>query len=99
MSCTIVAATRVRSWSTSAAARSVDFVAVTHGWTYRLDGKLLGVPHLEGYEGTGFNKNDPQYNMQKLARYESYRGFVFATLDPDASDLKTWLGGAGDVHR
>ena len=68
-----------------------------HGWTYRLDGKLLGVPHLEGYEGTGFNKNDPQYNMQKLARYESYRGFVFATLDPDASDLKTWLGGAGDV--
>ena len=27
-----------------------------HGWTYRLDGKLLGVPHMAGYEGTGFDK-------------------------------------------
>ncbi len=68
-----------------------------HGWTYRLDGKLLGVPHMSGYEGTGFDKEDPQYSMQKLARYETYRGFVFASLDVDAPDLKTWLGGAGDV--
>jgi phenylpropionate dioxygenase-like ring-hydroxylating dioxygenase large terminal subunit len=68
-----------------------------HGWTYRLDGKLLGVPHMAGYEGTGFDKEDPRYSMQKFARYESYRGFVFATLDPSAPDLKVWLGGAGDV--
>ena len=68
-----------------------------HGWTYRLDGKLLGVPHMSGYEGTGFDKEDPQYSMQKLARYETYRGFVFASLDVDAPDLKIWLGGAGDV--
>lgn len=68
-----------------------------HGWTYRLDGKLVGVPHLAGYEGTGFDKDDPQYSMQKLARYETYRGFVFATLDPDAPDLESWMGGAKDV--
>jgi phenylpropionate dioxygenase-like ring-hydroxylating dioxygenase large terminal subunit len=35
-------------------------------------------------------------NMQKVANCESYRGFVFATLDPHAPDLKTWLGGAID---
>ncbi len=68
-----------------------------HGWTYRLDGKLLGVPHLEGYKDTPFDKDDPQYSMQKFARYDSHRGFVFATLDPNAPDLRTWLGGAGDV--
>ena len=68
-----------------------------HGWTYRLDGKLLGVPHMAGYEGTGFDKDDPQYSMQKLARYDSHRGFVFATINPDAPDLKTWMGGAADV--
>jgi phenylpropionate dioxygenase-like ring-hydroxylating dioxygenase large terminal subunit len=68
-----------------------------HGWSYRLDGTLVGVPHLPGYEGTGFDMNDPQYSMQKLARYQSYRGFVFATMDRHAPDLKTWLGGAGDV--
>ncbi len=67
-----------------------------HGWRYRLDGKLLGVPHLQGYEGTGFDKDDPQYSMQKL-RYASYRGFVFATMNPDAPDLADWMGGAADV--
>jgi len=73
------------------------FVCCYHAWSYQLDGKLVGVPHIKGYEGTGFDKSDPQYSMQKLANYESYRGFVFANLDPDAPDLKTWLGGAGDV--
>ena len=68
-----------------------------HGWSYRLDGKLTGVPHMAGYEGTGFDRDDPQYSMQKLARYQSYRGFVFATMDMNAPDLKTWLGGAGGV--
>ena len=73
------------------------FVCCYHGWSYRLDGRLIAVPHMSGYEGTGFDKNDPQYSMQKVERYESYRGFVFASRDPGAPDLKTWLGGAGDV--
>ena len=67
-----------------------------HGWRFRLDGKLLGVPHLQGYEGTGFDKDDPQYSMQKL-RSESLRGFVFATMNDQAPDLRTWMGGAADV--
>ena len=67
-----------------------------HGWRFRLDGKLLGVPHMPGYDGTDFDKNDPQYSMQKL-RSESLRGFVFATMNPNAPDLRTWMGGAADV--
>lgn len=63
-----------------------------HGWTYRTDGKLMGVPNMPGYDNTGFDKDDPQYNMQKLAQYDSYRGFVFATLDPDAPSLEDWMG-------
>jgi phenylpropionate dioxygenase-like ring-hydroxylating dioxygenase large terminal subunit len=73
------------------------FVCCYHGWSYELNGRLVGVPHMAGYEGTGFDKSDPQYSMQKLARYESYRGFVFASRDAAAPDLKTWLGGAGEV--
>lgn len=68
-----------------------------HGWTFALDGKLTGVPHMKGYENTGFDKNDPRYDMQKLTQYDSYRGFVFATMSASAPDLKTWLGGAGAV--
>ena len=67
-----------------------------HGWRFRLDGKLLGVPHMAGYEGTDFDKDDPQYSMQKL-RSESLRGFVFATMNDDVPDLRTWMGGAADV--
>jgi phenylpropionate dioxygenase-like ring-hydroxylating dioxygenase large terminal subunit len=67
-----------------------------HGWRFRLDGKLLGVPHLQGYEGTDFDKDDPQYSMQPL-RSESLRGFVFATMSDDVPDLRTWMGGAADV--
>lgn len=68
-----------------------------HGWSYKLDGKLVGVPHMKGYADTGFDKSDPQYSMQKLGRYGSYRGFVFASMDPAAPDLETWLGGAAEV--
>lgn len=65
-----------------------------HGWTFNTDGTLLKIPNEKGYENTGFNLNDPMNNVQKLARYDSYRGFVFATLNPDAPELKDWLGGA-----
>ena len=68
-----------------------------HGWRYRLDGKLLGVPHLDGYKDTGFDMTNPCYSMQKLARVDSHRGFVFATMNPDAPDLLTWMGGAAEV--
>lgn len=68
-----------------------------HGWTYALDGKLTGVPHMKGYENTGFNKNDPQYSMQKFARYENYRGFVFASMNSTGPELTTWMGGAKTV--
>jgi phenylpropionate dioxygenase-like ring-hydroxylating dioxygenase large terminal subunit len=67
-----------------------------HGWSYRHDGSLLKVPNEAGYDGTGFDSANPCYSMQPLAQAESYRGFVFATLSPNAPDLKTWMGGARD---
>jgi phenylpropionate dioxygenase-like ring-hydroxylating dioxygenase large terminal subunit len=65
-----------------------------HGWTFNVDGSLLKIPNEKGYEGTGFAIGDPCNNIQKAARCASYRGFVFATLDANAPDLKVWLGGA-----
>ena len=65
-----------------------------HGWTYGTDGKLLKIPNEKGYDGTGMDPGDPQWNLQPVARFASYRGFVFATLDAHAPDLVTWLGGA-----
>lgn len=65
-----------------------------HGWTYNLDGTLQGVPHKHGYDGTGFDINDPAFHMRQVAQAGSYRGFVFACLSSETSDLKTFLGDA-----
>lgn len=64
-----------------------------HGWRFGLDGELLSIPLESGYEGTGFNKDDPDASMKRVPRYASYRGFVFASLSEDVPELETWLGG------
>lgn len=64
-----------------------------HGWRFDFDGKLLGIPLEHGYDDTRFDRKGEEANMQRVARAESYRGFVFASLSPDVPDLETWLGG------
>jgi len=64
-----------------------------HGWRFDTDGTLLTIPLEDGYKNTGFCRGNPDVNVQKVPRYASYRGFVFASLSPQGPDLKTWLGG------
>jgi len=64
-----------------------------HGWRFDFNGKLLGIPLEHGYDDTRFDRTGEEANVPQAARTESYRGFVFASLSPDAPDLKTWLGG------
>ena len=70
------------------------FICPYHGWTYKLNGQLVGIPHQAGYKGTGFEKND--YHIRQI-RSQTYRGFVFANLNNDSIDLVTWLGGAAST--
>ena len=65
-----------------------------HGWVYDFDGKLIGVPEVDGY-GEGFDKSD--YSLARPARVESYRGFVFASLSADGPGLTDHLGPAREL--
>ncbi|HYM30513.1 MAG TPA: aromatic ring-hydroxylating dioxygenase subunit alpha [Candidatus Cybelea sp.] len=65
-----------------------------HGWTYKTDGSLLGVPLRTGYEGTSFDTTNAAFWMAKVPRVQNYRGFVFASLADHGLDLKTFLGTA-----
>ena len=65
-----------------------------HAWRFNLDGSLLKIPVIEGYENTNFDRNDPHFGMQPVARVASYRGFVFASLSDSVPELETFLGGA-----
>jgi len=65
-----------------------------HGWSFNLDGTLNVTPHKVGYENTGFDKSDTAYHMRKVARVESYRGFVFASQVDKGVGLEEFLGDA-----
>jgi benzoate/toluate 1,2-dioxygenase subunit alpha len=68
-----------------------------HGWTFSNDGKLLAVkdPRGAGYP-ENFNKNG-SHDLTKVARFESYRGFLFGSLNPDVLPLKEHLGEAAKI--
>ena len=60
-----------------------------HGWTYRLDGTLIGVP-----EGAGVRRDASTSRALGLmpARVEEMCGLVFVNLDPDATPLAELVG-------
>jgi phenylpropionate dioxygenase-like ring-hydroxylating dioxygenase large terminal subunit len=66
-----------------------------HSWTFHHDGILRSIPMMEsGYAGTGLTRDNPDCNVKRAARVESYRGFVFASLAPDGPSLAEFLGPA-----
>ncbi|HEV8305601.1 MAG TPA: aromatic ring-hydroxylating dioxygenase subunit alpha, partial [Gemmatimonadales bacterium] len=50
-----------------------------HAWTYALDGRLIGAPHM--HEVEGFDKKAYPLHAVALAEWE---GFLFVNLDPAA---------------
>ena len=69
------------------------FQCFYHAWTFDSEGQLKGVPDRDAYAG---GLNFDELGLQRVARVESYRGFVFASFDPDIVDLPTYLAGAKD---
>ena len=59
-----------------------------HGWTYRTDGRLIGVP-----EARGFPALDKAELSLMPARAETFCGLVFVNLDLDAPPLGPQLAG------
>ncbi|MFD5618902.1 aromatic ring-hydroxylating dioxygenase subunit alpha [Streptomyces yangpuensis] len=63
-----------------------------HGWTYRLDGSLVGAPEA---------RQIPCLDKPSLglfpARVESFLGFVFVNLDPDAVPLAESCAGLAEA--
>jgi benzoate/toluate 1,2-dioxygenase subunit alpha len=68
-----------------------------HGWTFNNTGKLLKVkdPEGAGYP-EGFNQAG-SHDLTKVARFESYRGFLFGSLNPDVKPLTEHLGEATKI--
>ena len=59
-----------------------------HAWTYGLDGRLLGAPHMD--DVPGFNKADYSLRPVNVALWE---GFIFVNLADAAENASTQRGG------
>ena len=57
-----------------------------HAWTYGLDGRLLGAPHMDGVPG--FDKADYSLHPVNLALWE---GFIFVNLSDSPAALDEWF--------
>jgi glycine betaine catabolism A len=57
-----------------------------HGWTYGLDGRLIGAPHMD--ESSGFRREDYPLNKVQAAVWD---GHIFINLDPQAEPLEKQL--------
>lgn len=69
---------------------AATFTCAYHGWTYRNDGRLVGVPfHKEAYYGA---LERERWGLVPVAQLDSYKGLLFATFDPEAPPLREYLG-------
>lgn len=59
-----------------------SFQCPYHSWTYRLDGRLIGAPHMDGV--SGFDKG--RCRLPEL-RSELWEGWIFVNFDADAEPL------------
>jgi phenylpropionate dioxygenase-like ring-hydroxylating dioxygenase large terminal subunit len=69
------------------------FLCTYHGWSYGIDGRLLGVPGLKTFYDNDFDK--ASLGMRSIAQLGTYKGFVFGTHDPTAPPLLDYLGATG----
>ena len=68
-----------------------NFVCPYHGWVFSTDGALRNVPMPQGY-GEHSRQTLDGLGLARVARVQSYRGFVFASLAPDGPGLLESLG-------
>nr|WP_315130779.1 Rieske 2Fe-2S domain-containing protein [uncultured Flavobacterium sp.] len=63
-----------------------------HGWTFNNSGKLLKVKDVKGAGYPEQFNTEGSHDLKKVARFESYKGFLFGSLNPDSSSLEDYLG-------
>ncbi|MCL2582439.1 MAG: aromatic ring-hydroxylating dioxygenase subunit alpha [Streptosporangiales bacterium] len=63
-----------------------------HGWSYRNDGRLVGLPfHADAYGGeAGFPRKGQA--LLPAPALGIYNGLIFVNMDPDAEPLEDYLG-------
>jgi phenylpropionate dioxygenase-like ring-hydroxylating dioxygenase large terminal subunit len=67
-----------------------SFTCPFHKWTFANTGELTATAFADGYEGQDIK----ELGLSRVARTDSYRGFVFGSFAEKGTGLKDFLGGA-----
>ncbi|NRO99377.1 Rieske 2Fe-2S domain-containing protein [Paraburkholderia sp. NMBU_R16] len=71
-----------------------SFTCPFHGWTFSNTGKLLKVKDERTTQYPPQFNTAGSHDLKKVARLESYRGFLFGSLNADVEPLADYLGAA-----
>ena len=69
---------------------AASFTCAYHGWTYRNDGRLSGVPYLKEAYHNALDRDS--WGLAPVAQLDTYKGLWFATFEPEAPPLREYLG-------
>jgi len=69
-----------------------SFTCPFHGWTFSNTGKLLKVKDARTTQYPEAFGKDGSHDLTRVARFESYRGFLFGSLSADVAPLEEFLG-------
>lgn len=66
------------------------FICNYHGWSFNIEGNLVGQHESGIYEDSNFDKS--KWGLKEVAKVASYKGLIFATFDPESPSLEEYLG-------
>ena len=69
-----------------------SFTCPFHGWTFSNTGKLLKVKDARTTQYPEQFDKDGSHDLTRVARFESYRGFLFGSVNPHVAPLEDFLG-------
>jgi phenylpropionate dioxygenase-like ring-hydroxylating dioxygenase large terminal subunit len=69
---------------------AASFTCAYHGWTYRNDGRLTGVPYMK--EAYHDELDRERWGLVPVAQLAAHKGLWFATFDLEAPPLRDYLG-------
>jgi phenylpropionate dioxygenase-like ring-hydroxylating dioxygenase large terminal subunit len=70
-----------------------NFVCGFHGWTFNLEGENTYILDPQDWG----NKLTPEMTCLSEVQVDTWGGYIYINMDPNAPSLKEWMGRAGEI--
>ncbi|MCB2076414.1 MAG: aromatic ring-hydroxylating dioxygenase subunit alpha [Novosphingobium sp.] len=70
-----------------------NFICGFHGWTFDLEGNNTFILDPQDWD----NKLTPEMTCLSEVKVDTWAGFIYINMDPEAVSLKEWMGRAGEI--